>query len=138
MVGAISVIMPSFSGTLGIGARHFLGMEVMEDLLPPVYKPAPVAVTELHYPIRITDEQGNPVANARVELRFSAWETRWGITDANGELSLHIQLSESAAGADVTILADGYHGKRIWDPQLDQNTPQTIPLKKKRRGVLSL
>lgn len=92
----------------------------------------PAYTDKLNYGVLIVDVDQAPIPNAKVELRFSSLETRWGLSNTSGNARLHIQLNKPALHAHVVISAEGYHTVRKLFYEFDQNGTETIVLKKKK------
>lgn len=65
------------------------------------------------YKTKVLDIDNNPIPNARVEIKFPKNETRWGMTDNEGNLTMHMDLSEPALRGNIYVTADGYKPKKV-------------------------
>lgn len=82
--------------------------------------------------ITVRDKKGRPIANARVEIKVpDDAEPRWGFTDENGKLQLHMQFSRGARQGTFRIQAEGFRDKKIPFQSMDTFDQRTYRLKQK-------
>lgn len=136
-VGGIAIIKQN-KATNALVARHFLGTEIFEDILPRSYYAAenPVKYADkLNYPVQVTDWWGKGIVGAKVELLFNNGEKRYGITGDMGIVRLNVQLENKASAVKIRITADGYKTEKRWDFNLEQNDMQNFVLKPTKAGL---
>jgi hypothetical protein len=61
----------------------------------------------------IVDKTGKPIPSAWVEIKIPDDKARWGITDENGQLMMHMQFERGARNGKITITAEGFRSKKI-------------------------
>lgn len=99
------------------------------DLFRPVYYHRNVS-----YEFEILDNDGEPVKNARVTIIAPDDVPRWGETDENGMLQMHMYYSMGILDGKITVSADGYKHKKLLFQKFNARNSATIKLKKKKRG----
>lgn len=137
-VGEVAIMNPTVVNNTGLMARHFLGTEIFEDILPRSYYAGenPVKYTDkLNYPVQVTDWWGKGIVGAKVELLFNNGEKRYGITGDMGIVRLNVQLENKASAVKIRITADGYKTEKRWDFDLEQNDMQNFVLKPTKAGL---
>lgn len=97
----------------------------------PGYWATVVYTEKFVYKTRVLDNKGKPVPNARVEMKLPQNETRWGLTDTQGNLTLHIQLSEPALRGHITISAPGHRTRHVYLQEFKDNTRLTVHILKR-------
>lgn len=110
-------------------------LDIFGHYLPPALGQEPDYFEILDYRAEVTDELGQHIPNAKIELKFPGCEPRIMYTDGYGFLNAYIDLGREVLHAHIEVSAPGFATKKVLFFEFDEKDRIVYRLKTKPQPV---